>query len=182
VEAGGMINDPLHLLLRQHLDALEGDVSFAIEAEKFIANADRKVIDAWLDDHLITLMSAELRRVAAAGRRQLRASSSPCSVFRDAAAEATTGGSREPLKRFTVFEVMFPFNEESEQRRLGEMGKAHCLGAADYYRNEAMPFLMEEAFFRALAKKVGSKTVSEVFTEEQVIALRRNLEGFDKAA
>lgn len=160
-------------LLRAHLDSLDGPVVFAIEADKFLRNTDRQIIDQWVEEHLHRIVTAELRLVAAIGRRSMRRTSK-LDRFRTATAE----GDLEALQSFaSVFDNLYPVNDESEQVRLGEMYKKELLGAAEYYGNEAAPALMEKAFFEAVArdKRLGDRKVSEAFTEEQILELRRSL-------
>lgn len=94
------------------------------------------------------------------------------SVFREAA-ENFEAGNAEPLVTGFLDEVYVV--EDGNKVPLREMRSADLLFAADDYKARAAQHLMQEAFLRALAKKVRSKKVGDVLDEEKVASLWRSL-------
>lgn len=74
----------------------------------------------------------------------------------------------ESLSRFmnTVYVV-----EDGSRVRLSEMRQPDLIYAADGYRRRAQDAMMQQAFLRALARKVGDDKVSDHFSEDELMEL-----------
>lgn len=71
--------------------------------------------------------------------------------------------------------VPYTVNEDNERKPLALMVKADLLYVADDYQVRSKANLMEEAFMRALANKVGLATVGDRFSNEQIAVMRSSL-------
>lgn len=144
-----------------------GDWVAAMEADRLLKVIDRQLLDTWLHRQAHTLLTNYItaRRTHA---KQMLARAMARGVFADAA-ERFTDGEGEALDPFAVRYVI---NAENVSRPLGDMTAADLLYAANEYHGQAQPLLMQEAFLRALAKRVKKgKTVRESVTVEQIIAM-----------
>lgn len=67
--------------------------------------------------------------------------------------------------------------EEGERKRLADLTAADLAFVADRYEQRANDNLMMAAFLRALKRKVGRKTVGEVYTDQQLVSMWQSLAG-----
>lgn len=79
---------------------------------------------------------------------------------------ARHGGQRRITKAF--WDMSYEVNAEHTQRPLKNMTKDDLLYAAESYSKRAFANELQAEFLRVIAKKVGNKTVEEVYTEEQI--------------
>jgi len=66
-------------------------------------------------------------------------------------------------------------DDANTQRTIGDMTGADHLYVADSYRGDKQRAAMLEAFHRAVAKKAGRRKTSEVFSEDQFLALYESI-------
>lgn len=137
--------------------------------EKLQAN-DPDLLHGWLDAQAVSLLRHAINLRDASRRTHARLTASR-SVFADAAIEAEQGN-KEPLTKFlhTVYVV-----EDGSRVQLGQMREPQLLYVADSYRRRAKDAMMQQAFLRAIARKVGDDKVSDHFDEEQLAALWRTI-------
>lgn len=157
--------------MRALIDAetAEGAYVSAQVAEQIVeklAATDPELLSGWLHDQAVGFLRHAINLRDCSQRTHARMTASR-SVFRNAA-EAAEGGDPEPLGTFlkTVYVV-----EDGSRMRLSEMGKPDLLFVADDYGRRASDALLQEAFLRALAKKVGRRKVSDVYDEDKLSAL-----------
>lgn len=65
-------------------------------------------------------------------------------------------------------DVMYVVNTDQQRKRLRDMDRDELRWAAEDYNARAKGNLLQSAFLKALATKVGAKTVGEVYTEEEL--------------
>lgn len=133
--------------------------------EKLTAT-DPDLLSGWLHAQAVQFVRMSINARDCSQRTHARLTASR-SVFRNAA-DAAEGGDTEALSTWltTVYVI-----EDGSRVRLAEMRKPELLFVADDYGRRAADALLQEAFLRALAKKVGSKQVSDVFDEDKLSAL-----------
>ena len=139
--------------------------------ERLLAG-DRELLYGWLQAHAATTISTAIRAIDAASRSQAR-QNAKASLFAAAAAEAERGND-QPL-RHGFLQATYVINGNNERKRLRDMTAEDVRFVATGYEDRANSALMEAAFFRAVAKKIGNRTVGEVFTNAQLTELRGSL-------
>ena len=147
----------------------EGPYVSGVVAQKIVDHLranDLPLLHGWLDAHAVELIRRAINLRDASRRTHARTTASR-SVFSQAAREAQ-GGSMESLSRFmnTVYVV-----EDGSRVRLSEMRQPDLIYAADGYRRRAQDAMMQQAFLRALARKVGDDKVSDHFSEDELMEL-----------
>lgn len=128
--------------------------------------ADPELLDGWLHAQAVGFIRHAINLRDCSQRTHARLTASR-SVFRDAASAAEAGDTEALSSWLTTVYVV----EDGSRVRLAEMRKPELLFVADDYGRRAADALLQEAFLRALAKKVGQRKVSDVFDEEKLSAL-----------
>lgn len=137
--------------------------------EKLMAT-DPDLLDGWLHAGAANFIRLSINHRDSSQRTHARMTAGR-SVFRRAA-EDYQEGDDEALANFlgTVYVV-----ENGSRVRLGEMHKPDLLFAADAYQSRAAENALQEAFLRALARKVGNRRVSDMFDDEKLAAMWTSL-------
>ena len=139
--------------------------------EKLRAN-DPELLDGWLHtqaEHFVWQAINDRDR----SRRSHVAHTARRGLFRQAT-ERHDDGDSAPLAQF----LQLPYTVEDGTRlELGQMRKPDLLFVADDYARRSRENAMWEAFMRALAKKVGTRTVADHYTDEQLSAMFQSLQG-----
>lgn len=143
-----------------------GPYTSALIAEQIVEKlraTDLDLLQGWLDAQAVGFIRHAINLRDCSQRSHARATASR-SVFRNAA-ESAEAGDAAPLSQFlsTVYVV-----EDGSRVRLSEMTSPDLLYAADGYGQRAAEHLLQEAFLRALAKKVGKRKVADVFDESKL--------------
>lgn len=161
--------------IRGWLDAIEEPYTVPIEAGKFVAAEQEQHLDefnAWLVEHAAVFVAWRMGslnrsdRAIALGRQKSR-------VF-GKAVEAAERGDLAPLR--SIYEA--PYTVDGMNYKLGQMVHSTVEPAAVECEERSVSNAFEGAFLRALGKKLpkdDSKTVADVFTEDQLTSLRRRL-------
>lgn len=133
--------------------------------EKLTAT-DTDLLSGWLHAQAVQILRVAINQRDCSQRTHARMTASR-SVFRNAA-QAAEAGDTEELGSFlaTVYVI-----EDGSRVRLAEMRKPELLFVAEDYGRRAADSLLQEAFLRALAKKVGQRKVSDVYDEDKLSAL-----------
>lgn len=167
-------------LLAEIIDASmpAGDFIPAVWAEKIVAQLQETqplLLEAWLHDHAVVFLTDFITHRLARQRRVVQRQAGR-SAFAEAARLAAEGNV-VPLR--SLFEVVLVVDDKNTRRRQGEMtGEDHRYVATSYAAS-AKPLLLLEAFHQAVAKRIGKRRTSEVFTEEKFAALYRSITGID---
>jgi hypothetical protein len=137
--------------------------------DKLRAN-DPELLDGWLHIQAATLIRQAINLRDSSQRTHARITASR-SVFAQAAIEAEAGNP-EPLTKFldTVYVV-----DDGSRVRLRDMRAAQLNFAADSYRRRAQDAMMQQAFLRVLARKIGTGTVEDHFDEVRLAKLWRDI-------
>jgi hypothetical protein len=75
------------------------------------------------------------------------------------------------------FAFEYVVDAANTRRTVGQMTADDCLFVAARYEETARSARLEASFHRAVAKKVGRKTVGEEFTEAQYLAMYQSVTG-----
>lgn len=163
--------------MRAVIDAetASGDYSSPLVAEHIVKKlrvTDPDLLDGWLHAqavqfvrHMINLRDCSRRTHArTAGRR---------AAFADSA-ELLAAGDRTAMDGWlTVVHVL----EDGGRKRIADMTAVDLTFVADDYDQRATENAMHATFLRALAKKVGKRKVSQVFTEQKLTELWQSIAG-----
>jgi len=86
-------------------------------------------------------------------------------------------GRTEPVRSFLA--TMYAVDEQNNRKQLRDMDKGDLNYVADRYADRAKQNGFLAAYHRELARRVGTRTVGDVFTEEQLRAMREQFTGSD---
>lgn len=157
------------------------DAVVAVEAEKmylrFIEMAP-EALDEWLKANARRILAAELGYQLGQYRNAAR-NGAPIAGFKDRAAQRAAGkevAEPSPSRHFDATHVVAA---GSVRRKAGDMTAADHIFVANTYTRDGNDLLMMAAFHKAVAKRVGDKKTSDVFTEDTYAAMLR---GFTKKA
>jgi hypothetical protein len=139
--------------------------------EKLTAT-DPDLLDGWLHAGAVQFLRHAINLRDCSARTHARHMASR-SVFRQAA-EDHEDGDETALVRFLDTRYVI---EDGSRVRLAEMRKPDLVFVADDYAARARENALQEAFLRALAKKVGRGRVSDHFTDEQLTAMWTSVTG-----
>lgn len=128
---------------------------------------DADLLRGWLDFQAVGILRDAISTRERSSRSHARAIRGR-SVFADAAEQHAAG---DAAALCSFLDVRYVVDDQNTRVRLADMDKASLLFAADDYRRQANENLMEEAFLRALARKVGRRKVSDVYSEQQIAAM-----------
>lgn len=146
--------------------ALDGPSAREV-AEKLIGEAP-ELVNEWVSRHLAALLTEFVgRRWRARNARQ--GFQAKAGAFADAVEEFMAGNDEQ----ISVFLTPMPVNDDGRRVLLGDMTAADHRYVAGRHRTLAMANKMQAAFHEAIAKRVGNRTTSEVFTEEEYLNLRK---------
>lgn len=155
----------------------DGDFVPPIEAWNLVTKlmeTDPDLLNGWLHLHAKAFVSERIRYHLKSDRARVRQRSA-VSAFAAAARRFESSGDSDALAGW--LNLRYVIDERSTQRRLSEMTREDLMFVATRYERSARTALLEEAFHRAIAARVGDRTVGEVFSEEELSAMYRNLRG-----
>lgn len=160
--------------LDQYREAIDGDFVLPVEAQGFLdymRSEHPAELKSWLETHAVDFVTERLRTRERSERSKafFRAGSRAFAESADESAE----------HRRDLFRVAFVVDEGYTRRHLGDMTGSDCRYVADSYTKSAKRELVIAAFMRALAKKTGSKKVSDVMSEETAERLFSSLSDDD---
>jgi hypothetical protein len=156
---------------------VEGDIVPPVEAWNLVTKlieTDPELLSAWLHLHAKSFIAEHIRFHLKSARSRARSRATSAAFGESARRFAATGDTAELAGWMNV---RYFVDSQSTQRRLGDMTREDLLFVASHYDRTARSALLEEAFTRALAAQVGSRTVAEVFTEEQISEMYRSFRG-----
>lgn len=161
--------------MRMVIDAetARGPYSSPVAAQSIVRKlraVDPGLLYGWLDqqaEHFVWQAINDRDRSTRSATRQ-RASRT---AFAEAA-EAFQAGNSQALTSFLVMPFVI---EDGSRKRLADMNAGDLLFVAGGYEQTKCEAAMNEAFFKALAKKVGDDTVADHFGEQQLAAMWSSL-------
>lgn len=164
----------------QITDATEGSGwTAAIVAAKLYGRLladDRDLLEGWLHEMATdTLRHAIIRRSHAARMRE-RARAAR-GEFADAARDFETGADAGGMKLQGMFALTHVVDAEDIRKRAGEMTGTDHLFVAESYQSRGQKNLMEAAFHRAVAEKVGEQRTDQVFSLQEYETMYRSVVG-----
>jgi hypothetical protein len=178
--------------MREYIELrTQGTFSAPTKAQDIVAELqanDPKLLRGWLELQAVTLVrdliNQRNRSERAYNRTIAGRDPQTRSVFRSAITAAEAGDttaaaalSEELELRQSNFLGERYLIEDGRQKALGDMTRADLNFAADSYKELAKGNLLQEAFLRAIANKVKTRTVGEIFTEETIARMWLSLPG-----
>lgn len=138
-----------------------------------LRSEDPDLLTGWLELRAAVFLADAVAR-RSNSRRQAARVAKPRRAFAQAARSFSADGDASVLRPFAAEYVV---DEENTRRTVARMTAADCLFVAGRYDETARQAKLEASFHRAVAKKVGSGTVGETFTEEQYLTMYRSVTG-----
>jgi hypothetical protein len=165
------INAQILELIRSSIPTGSG-WSPSVVAEQIVTELradDPELLDLWLRDNAAKFIQSHLTRILSADRSKARTSLGARS-FQAAAARFAAGD----IDALSVYELSYAVEDGTQKLVMDMIGRDH-LYIAERFGMEAKPFAMLEAFHKAVAKKVGTRKTSEVFTQEKYEAMYKSI-------
>jgi hypothetical protein len=132
---------------------------------------DPELLAGYLDLKAAVILADVVAR-RSNSKRQAARIGAPRKAFAEAARTFGTDGDVAVLSPFAAEYVV---NDDNTRRTVANMTAGDCRFVAAKYEDAARISKLEAAFHRAVAKKVGGKTVGEVFTEDQYLEMYRSV-------
>lgn len=146
----------------------------AHEVAQRLLTDDRELLYGFLEAHAVHTIRTMIVAADAATRSYAR-HNGPASVFADAARTAEEGDDK-PL-RLGFLQAVYVINSDNDRKALKDMTAEDVLFVAASYDNRAKSALLEAAFLRAVAKKIGKGRVADSFNNVQLAELRARVTG-----
>jgi hypothetical protein len=137
----------------------------------YLERHDKELLTGWLNMQVVDLLRMQIGTIERSRRTHNRNVSKRLEF--GAMIDAHERGDSEPLTTWLSQPVVF--NDQNQQKPLRDMTKPDLLFSAESYGKQEKSAQLERVFKEALARKVGRRTVGEVFTEEQIAALHESL-------
>lgn len=166
--------------MREFIENYLGDEPFisnvaAAEIVQILKVRDPDLLDGWLKAHAVQIVRVAILDIDRSRRSSARVQATR-SVFAKAVEKAEQGDNSD-LEPFRTGWLSTRFFVDGERRLLADLTGADILKIADDYHSRAQSNLMEEAFMRAIAKRVGKRKVGDVMSNETLNQLRRSITG-----
>jgi hypothetical protein len=136
---------------------------------------NQELLDGWLKLHAVQTIRSAMASADAATRAHARGTGSSVSVFAEAARRAEEGDPTA-LKEGWL-QGVYTINAEHDRKALKDMTAEDVLFVASRYEDQSRAAMLEAAFFRALAKKIGMGRVADSFNNTQLAELRQRIVG-----
>jgi len=134
---------------------------------------DPDLLHGWLDLKASVFLADVIARRSNSKRQTARAAA-PRKAFAEAAERFQE--THDPIV-LSPFAFEYVIDDANTRRTVARMTALDCRFVAERYEDTARSARMEASFHRAVAKKVGSRTVGEVFSEDQYLLMYRSLTG-----
>lgn len=132
-----------------------------------LADEDPALLIQFLQAHAIQIITRMIGEITRSQRSYTRATTAR-RVFAGAV-ERHQQGNENSLSPW--LDVMYVVNTNQQRKRLRDMDHDELTWAAEDYNARARGNMLQSAFLRALAAKVGARTVGEVYTEEEIVRM-----------
>lgn len=147
--------------------------SVAVDLVAHLRSMDPDLLAGWLNLRAEVVLADVIAR-RSNSKRQTARILAPRRAFAEAARSFQSDGEAVVLRPFAFEYVVDAANT---RRTVAQMTAADCLFVAGRYEDSARTARMEAAFQKAVAKKLGERTVAEVFTEEQYLSMYQSATG-----
>lgn len=153
--------------LIEDIVGVDGDVANVVAAYNLVTRLqeeDPDLLSGWLHANAKAIIADVINRRLASTRSKARHHAKR-RAFAASAKLFAQSGDAEHMSKW--LEVRYSVADNT-QRRLMDMTGEDLLYVASRYGRNAKAALLEEAFLRALAAKVGNNTVKDVMTPDQI--------------
>lgn len=123
-----------------------------------------ELLAKFLDQHAVSIITTMIGQIVRAQRSHVRATAGRATY--QGALERYEKGDENALGAW--LDTMYVVTANDQRKRLRDMDKEDLEYAIADYTERARSNTLQANFLKALAKKVGSKSVGEVFTDEEL--------------
>lgn len=155
-------------------ETAEGPYVSALVAEQIVTKlraTDSDLLNGWLHASAVAMLRHTINLRDCSTRTQARHNAQRSAFQRDASRFAAGGDAAVLAGWMGVVHVM----EDGTRKRLATMTAADLTFVATDYEARANENLMHAAFLRAVAKKIGRRSVQDVFDETKLNRLWQSL-------
>lgn len=168
---------------RDYIAEMRQAVEAAIPAGDYVASVvaaelvdrlrteDPELLSGWLHLKAPVIVADVVARLSNSTRQAARVGA-PRRAFAEAARTFAADGD---VKALSPFAAEYVVDEANTRRTVANMTAADCRFVAGKYEDAARISKLEAAFHRAVAKKIGTQLVGEVFTEDQYLDMYRSV-------
>jgi hypothetical protein len=132
---------------------------------------DPELLAIWLDMHAEAVFRDTITSVIRHRRARSRKHADAGAFGRAAQRFSETGD----VEELSPFRVRYVVDGLDTQRQVRDMTRTDCLFVAERYTISADRALMQAAFHRAVANRVGDGTVGDIFTEDEYNRMYRSI-------
>ena len=144
-------------------------------AQKVVARLrrdDPELLAKFLEQHAVNIVTRMVGDISRATKTHARATSGQVQ-FRKALERQEAG---EPRALSVWLDTVYVVTTNEQRKRLRDMDRQDLEYAINDYTNRAKVNMLQAQFLRALAKKVGARTVGEVYSDEELIRMWNSLQ------
>lgn len=144
----------------------------AVVAEQIVAElraSDPELLHLWLEDSAARFIQQHIVRILASNRARSKATAG-ARAFGAAAVRFAAGD----IDAMQMFDLTYAI-EDGTQKRIADMTGRDHLFIAEKFALEAKQYALLEQFHKAVAKKVGARKTSDVFTAEKYEQLYKSI-------
>lgn len=149
--------------------------ALAHDIARKLRRTDPDLLRGWLELQAEDILREHISRQSRSQRAHNRRVSDR-KAFGNAVGKYAEGG--DPKVLTTWLDCTYTVDESNTKMTLGDMTAEQLDFAAKHHQKLADTNAFEARFLSALASKVGESTVSDLFTEEQLIEIRKGLQKF----
>lgn len=153
-----------------------GDTYIAGQIAQTVVNrlrvSDPELLTKFLDQHAVTIITQIVGNISRALKTYARANSGRVQYAK--ALERQEAG--EPRALGAWLDTVYVVTTDEQRKRLRDMDRNDLEYAIKDYTERARVNALQAAFLRALAKKVGARTVGEVYTDEELTEMWNSLQ------
>lgn len=164
----------IRAIVDDELDQAGGTYIAGIIAGKVVArlrDEDPELLTKFLDQHAVPIITRMIGDISRSQRTYARANSGK-QVFSKAVERQEAG---EPRALAAWLDTSYVVTTDEQRKRLRDMDRQDLEYAINDYTERARVNALQAAFLRALAKRVGARTVGEVFSDEELTAMWNSL-------
>lgn len=165
-------------VVEQEVDAAGGSYIagiIAVNVVERLRRDDPELLTKFLDQNAIIIIRSMVNDIARSNRHRARSMSTrerSASVFADAVHRFEEGDDKALAPWLDTVYVVTTANQ---RKQLRDMDKDDLEYAASDYTARAETNAAQAAFLRALANKVGARTVGDMYTDEELARMWRSL-------
>jgi hypothetical protein len=157
----------IRAIVDQEIDRSGDTYIAAVVAGRVVAklrDEDPELLTKFLDQHAVPIITRMVADISRAQKTYARNNSNR-KLFSEAADRQERG---EPRAVAAWLDTLYVVTIDQQRKRLRDMDKDDLEFAINDYTERARVNALQAAFLRALAKRIGARTVGEMYSDEEL--------------